>query len=671
MSSRAAWAAVCAASLLALACDGEPAPPDGAVEGDAGAQLAAAPRVDHESGELWAAPWPDERLRRADGTVDVSSFPPGRNVAIVRQLLALLSDADGFGTSSTVYFPMTAALDPASLPGAHESLDDAASVYLVDVDPSSPERGARTPIDVAFERDPGPLSVPNVLAVLPLQGRPLRASRLYAAVVTTRARGADGSPLQVAPAHAAIERGERPAGMSEAAYEAHRVALETVDDEVAAMAVFRTWDPMRALRDAREQALAAPPPTPTDPTLTETYDDYCVFQATVDMPVFQAGEPPYSAEGGGWVWDGDRLVEQRRVTSNVWITVPRAEMPDGGFPAAVFVRTGGGGDRPLIDRGPRAVAGEPGPPGAGPAVAFARAGRVGVSVDGPLGGLRNLEGWDEQFAIFNIGNPEGLRDTIRQSALELILLTEVLESLSFDASACEGLVAAGPLTLDTGSLAIMGHSMGATIAPLAVALEPRYRALILSGAGASWIHNVIYKESPIRVRPAAESLLRYTVLGHQVTVHDPALALLQWAGEVADPQVYAPSLLAAGEPRHVLMFQGILDTYIPPPIANALSVALGLDLAGGSLDGSVADRFAPLSSVLDLGGGEALTLPVQGNARDGAATAVIVQHDEDGVEDGHEVVFQRPEPRAQYRCFLETLGGDAPPTVVARDGACP
>ena len=50
---------------------------------------------------------------------------------------------------------------------------------------------------------------------------------------------------------------------------------------------------------------------------------------------------------------------------------------------------------------------------------------------------------------------------------------------------------------------------------------------------------------------------------------------------------------------------------------------------------------------------------------------MIVQHDEDGVEDGHEVVFQRPEPRAQYRCFLETLGGDATPIVVARDGACP
>jgi len=49
----------------------------------------------------------------------------------------------------------------------------------------------------------------------------------------------------------------------------------------------------------------------------------------------------------------------------------------------------------------------------------------------------------------------------------------------------------------------------------------------------------------------------------------------------------------------------------------------------------------------------------------------VVQHDEDGVEDGHEVVFQRPEPPRQYRCFLQSLGASAAPTVVARDDGCP
>ena len=50
----------------------------------------------------------------------------------------------------------------------------------------------------------------------------------------------------------------------------------------------------------------------------------------------------------------------------------------------------------------------------------------------------------------------------------------------------------------------------------------------------------------------------------------------------------------------------------------------------------------------------------------GASTAVVVQHAEDGVEDGHEAVFQREEPKHQYRCFLAGLAkGDE---VVAGGG---
>jgi pimeloyl-ACP methyl ester carboxylesterase len=304
---------------------------------------------------------------------------------------------------------------------------------------------------------------------------------------------------------------------------------------------------------------------------------------------------------------------------------------------------------------------------------FARAGFAGVSVDGPLGGLRNLEGWDEQFAIFNINNPPSLRDSIRQSALELALLAHTLPALSIDASACPGLSTSagdGLVTLDTTSLALMGHSMGATIAPLTAAIEPAYRALILSGAGASWIENILYKLNPLDVRPLAEVLLGYT--DRTLEAHDPALALLQWAGEPADPQVYARAIVAeprVGAPRHVLMFQGILDTYIPPPIANALSLALEVDLGGPALDETLA-QYAPLGPALDLAGAARVALPASGNRGDGAVTAFVVQHLEDGIEDGHEVVFQRAEPQRQYRCFLASLAQGVPRVVAAEAAAC-
>ena len=94
-----------------------------------------------------------------------------------------------------------------------------------------------------------------------------------------------------------------------------------------------------------------------------------------------------------------------------------------------FVRTGGGGDRPLVDRGVQAVHDAP-PlvPGSGPAQEFARVGYAGVQVDGPLGGLRNTTHGDEQFLIFNVFNVAALRDNVRESALELVVLSSVLDS---------------------------------------------------------------------------------------------------------------------------------------------------------------------------------------------------------------------------------------------------
>lgn len=662
-------------ACLLFMCDPPPESGDaGAPPPDAGAPAPAEALADYGADELWAAPWPDERLRRDDGTVDVSAFPNPLRAGIVDDLKSVLDGASGFGVSSTVFFPLSAPIDAASLPDVRQSLGPDATVFLVDVDPDGAP-GTRAPIEVRFLPDAGPNAVRNVLAVQPLQGRPLAPNRLYAAVVTTAVRTALDTPLGVASSTATLVAGDRPEGLSEAAAAAHTDALDALrtagvdEGSIAAMAVFRTWDPTAGLRAARAQLAAGGPPTvQSDFAAAEVFDDYCVFSTTLTMPDFQSGEPPYSSEGGRWVRDGDGpLIEQRSASANVRVTLPRAPMPAGGFPTAVFVRTGGGGDRPLIDRGPRA---EPGgaaiTPGTGPAQPFARAGWAGLMIDGPLGGLRNTDGWDEQFAIFNINNIGALRDNVRQSALELIHLARFVPTIAIDASSCPGLsTPAGDsvVTLDDGQVAIMGHSMGATIAPLAVALEPAYRATILSGAGGSWIRNVIYKQSPVAVRPAAENLLRYTTRGLSLHPFDPVLSLFQWAGEPADPVVY-PMV----DDRHVLMFQGILDTYIPPPVANPLSLALELDLAGEPLDETLEDRFTPLGALLDLSGRAHIALPASGNA-DGA-TRVVVQHLEDGVEDGHEIVFQRPEPRMQYSCFLQTMLTGAPRVPASDATSC-
>ena len=399
------------------------------------------------------------------------------------------------------------------------------------------------------------------------------------------------------------------------------------------------------------------------PTPREVFDGYCAYEATLSVPSWQTGDPPYATEGGQWTRDDAPV---RNEPSRLVLTLPRRAMPAGGFPVVVFVRTGGGGDRPLVERGVHGMGGALLTPGSGPAQEFAREGFAGASWDGPHGGLRNVTRGDEQFLMFNVGNLAALRDNVRQSALEAVLLTQLLSELRVDVSMCPGAVAPGNMArLDATVMALMGHSMGASIAPLAVAFEPRYRALLLSGAGGSWIENVLHKQHPVAVRPFAEALLGYTGTGSRLAEDDPSLTMLQWALERSDVPLFAGRVA----PRHVLMMQGIVDHYILPPIANAASLSLGLDLAGPSLDAANMNltSYDPLARVLPLRGLATRDGAVSANRM--GATMLVRQYAEDGLEDGHEVVFQTERPKRDYRCFLRGLAMGAPtvPGYDARD----
>ncbi len=634
-----------------------------------------------DGSSFYDAPWPSDHRLRDDGTVDLTGF--ASSALFVEGLLEVLDgQARGFGSSSGVFFTLGAAIDPQSLPSLQQSLDQDAGLLLLSVDPAAPDYLQRYPFTSRFQVDAGPFGAANLLSLVPLQGVPLRPSTRYAAVVTRQLRSVLGAPLSPSASMAALVRGEQSVGLSDAALAHYQEALGALaehgvaNEEVVGLAVFTTWDPTAELSLLTSHARGLVTPAPLIAfERTDLFDDYCVYQSRLEMPVYQQGEPPYLEGGGGIVIDPnagpavDHLEQARLV-----ITIPRQTMPAGGWPTTVMIRTGGGGDRPLVDRGPRAEAGGQAiTAGTGSALHFARAKFAGVSVDGPHGGIRNVSKGDEQFLIFNISNPTAMRDNLRQSALELALLPDVLAALALDISDCPGSDAPSQLaSFATDKMGLMGHSMGATIAPLTLAVEPRYQAVILSGAGGSWIENVVHKKSPLAVRPLAEVLLGYPSKGYSLHEHDPALSLLQWAGEPADPPPYAARYLSGDGAPHVLMLQGIVDTYILPPIANATSLSFRLDLGGTALDADHAElsEFRPLQEVLEYSGGQQLELPVSGNR--GATTAVVVQHAEDGIEDGHEVMFQSEGPKHQYRCFLDSWRSGTPIVVVAEleNSAC-
>jgi pimeloyl-ACP methyl ester carboxylesterase len=571
-----------------------------------------------------------------------------------------------------------------SMPTMATTITPASPVFLMNVQSGSPDYLKRVPIKVSFEADGGPFGAPNMLSLLPLQGTPLRPNTRYAAVVT--------SALGVLPSSemTAIATGNSVPDLSTKVYQEYEDAIASLDKAgveasiIAGLAVFTTDDPTAQLKGVLEDALAHVPTPDQRFQQTDLYDDYCVYESTMAMPDYQAGASPYTfycasddplcdKAGGAWVFDeAGHAIVQRYEEAGVVVTIPRAPMPASGWPIAHFIRTGGGGNRPLVDRGPEATnGGPPIMPGTGPALFFASAGLAGASVDGPHEDLRNLTGDNEDFLMFNVFNPKALRDNVRESGLEYAVFAHVLASLQLDVSDCPG--ATSPARFDTSRFALMGHSMGATIAPLTAAFEPLYRAFVLSGSGASWIENVMWKQQPLDVQGAIQLLLGYTLQRRTLTDHDPVLTLFQWAVEPADSDVYSRGLIAEPPtglpPRHWLMEQGIVDHYILPPIANAMSLSLGLDLLGTPLDDTSPELTAAgdptLESVLQFSTGKAIALPASGNrvSQGVHLTTVVTQHPSDGVEDGHEMVFQTDAPKREYRCFLQTWAAGQVPIV--------
>jgi hypothetical protein len=174
---------------------------------------------------------------------------------------------------------------------------------------------------------------------------------------------------------------------------------------------------------------------------------------------------------------------------------------------------------------------------------------------------------------------------------------------------------------------------------------------MLSGAGVSWIYNLVYKLQPFPLGPAVALLLGIP----DFSEFSPIATLFQTVEEPAEPADFAPHVvrepLAGDPPRNVLLIGGYLDEYFSPRTIEGLAVALGVDLAGDVV-------YPPtLTALQQLTTGGQIALPASNNRTvDGRkVTAALLQFRAPAGMDGHYVSFELNAPRYQYGCFFDSL----------------
>ena len=356
----------------------------------------------------------------------------------------------GGPTASRAPARSTSARRPRS---TRKSLPDlaAASRGRVGVPRRRRSRRARLPDEatrsVAYLADGGPFGAPDLLALLPLQGVPLAQrrdlrGRRDAARCTTPTASRSRAPTRSRARRR--RRAAGPRGEALASYERALAALAAAASpgKLAGLAVFTTGRPeagarapcapTRCARPRRGSHRVTPPPTTLRRLLR-------VSTARSTMPDYQSGTPPYTTDGGAWAFDAaGRPIVDHTETARVVFTIPRAPTPPGGWPLVVFVRTGGGGDRPLVDRGraPRPTFTTPITPGSGPARDLARVGFAAVEVDGPLGGARNPAGGDEDFSSSTCSTPPRCATTSARARSSSTCSRTSSSAFTFDAGDC-------------------------------------------------------------------------------------------------------------------------------------------------------------------------------------------------------------------------------------------
>jgi hypothetical protein len=591
----------------------------------------------------WNFPFPSDERLDDKGAPDVAAFPNPRNVPILTQLLSLVPERRGWPMMASAYFRFTAPVPATSL----DTVLADGPLYLVDIDPASPERGTKHPV-VGKTLVEDSYVPSNVLAIAPRPGIVLRAKTKYAYVI----------------ARAFAPELSRPSAFGEKLYPELWATLDTIGldrDDVLVATVFTTGDETARIRTRSEAIRAAYSPAITNAQLVggDTYTGFCRLSAEITMPQFQTGVQPYDS-GGVFVLDAqDVPAKQGDMTIPVVITLPKQTMPAGGWPLYQFFHGSGGVSTGVVDLGYSPTSADIPETGKGPGYVVARHGIAAASSALPVNPERLPNASD--YAYLNINNLVAFPQTFQQGVFEQRLLTDALLELRIADSVlagCTGIASGGgEHFFDAAKLVAGGQSMGGMYTNLVGAVEDRFGALVPTGAGGFW--NLMILESSLI--PGARGILG-TALGvddTELTFIHPAMNTLNLAWEIAEP-IVAMSRLAHrpidGLPaRHIYEPVGKGDVYFPTPIYDAAALAYRNQLAGNQV-------WPTMQQALSLPGlGGVASYPVTANQN--GKTRVVVQFEGDGIIDPHYIYRQLETVKHQYGCFFATYLRDGVPTV--------
>jgi len=613
------------------------------------------------------APFPSDARRNEDGAPIFTGLPNPGGIGFVKQAITAVSERDGFDPTGAIYLRFDRAL-PLPTERDLSTKDEVPGVELVDIDPRSPDYLRRFPAWVRVTGHHDGVRPANLLQLLPVPGIGVRENTTYAAIVKRDLNNNGSADLGLSARVQALllEGDHKSAGDAwRSSFAPLRAALTDLGmraEDIAAATVFTTGEPTAELFRWTEQALAGPAPELVGPLVREReHEDFVVLRGLVRLPIYQDGAPPHFFGGGRMQLDDDgRPVAQRTEEAPFYITIPKGDVPADGVPLYFYIHGTGGKATQALDRGYRRSVDDVAPLGSGLASWVAPVGFGTSCIAGTYSpdriGWRALDG----YSAYMFFNPVAWRDNLRQMILEQVLFLRLLDDLVIDnALVPEAHVTAadGKLRFSKSLRVVGGQSLGSFLSGMVAALTARFDATVLTGAGGSWIEFGFGVKDPVDLTALLDVLAMER--GEHLDRHHPFITAVQTAVGPSDNTLYTPYIVR--RPRegakvpHVLVIEGERDLQVPLNLQRTLVLSIGADLVGPDAGDRPSKQLSP---ILHFGGLKHVPGGLAGNrlAPDGTKrTAVVVRHEEDGILEGHYVLFQREEARTQLVNFIESV----------------
>ncbi len=650
-------------------------------------------------------PWPSELARRQNGTIDFSHFPGQDHIIVEKYIEEAERSVRDFSISQTAYFRFEGDDEPNSvaLPDyPADAMRKDSPIFLMDVDPTSPERGQFFPLDLRYYREALTYIPAKTIAAKPMLGFVLRPKTLYAYVVRRDLKDVKGKLLGTTTDLELIKwTSERLSTVEETARKLHKdtfdylakAPLEVKREDIAAIALFRTGAPYELSDKLLSHAIALS--GPQAPRITDAawdslaYDDYFIVRGHYCTPNYQSDidRAPFTQDGGGTLVldaqgmpalqpipayyrnDGDPEDKDSDCTplmkARFVMSVPKQDMPMTGWPILVSAHGTGGSAESFI--GNNDIAGW-----------AAKEGFVVVSTDQPLHGATNDPGrrpGSDKPVVFDFGgvpiavplgvtltaqdmfynpvNPGAARDNARQSMVDTAVLLRLIGNTDFATAMLPSttipLLAAFPSRtnprFNTSKALLIGHSQGSQTLATQAALDAMVKGVVLSGCGGDIRYGILRRTKPFELRIVLQALLGTTAL--ELDEMHPLMSLAQMMADGVDPQSYASlyrNPLSGRQPQNVLHFVGTNDSYNPRESGEALAIAMRspqLEPSQGLIAG-----LSMLSIPLSAG-------PLVANNGPGATLAFIELTNVGN--DGHFVMFDDPKASALVKQFIASM----------------